>query len=110
MKTLTFEITDFLSAYHAILGRPCYAKFMAVPNYTYLKLKIPGPHRIITIGGDRQQAHLCEQENYDIATTACQPSGAESERYAMRQVTTWHEDDTIDEHQRAHNTSHSSAR
>ena len=29
--------------YHAILGRPAYAKFMAVPNYTYLKLKLPGP-------------------------------------------------------------------
>jgi hypothetical protein len=26
-----------------VLGRPCYAKFMAVPNYTYLKLKMPGP-------------------------------------------------------------------
>jgi hypothetical protein len=42
MEMLTFEIADFLGAYHAILGRPCYAKFMAVPNYTYLKLKMPG--------------------------------------------------------------------
>ena len=40
-ETLTFEIADFLGAYHAILGQPCYAKFMAVPNYTYLKLKMP---------------------------------------------------------------------
>ena len=31
-------------------GRPCYAKFMVVPNYTYLKLKTPGPNRVITIG------------------------------------------------------------
>jgi hypothetical protein len=62
-KMLTFEIADFSGTYHAILGRPCYAKFMAVPNYSYLKLKIPGPHRIITIGGDLQQAHLCEREN-----------------------------------------------
>jgi hypothetical protein len=45
MEMLTFEIVDFLSAYHAILGRPCYAKFMAIPNYTYLKLKMLGPHR-----------------------------------------------------------------
>jgi hypothetical protein len=22
-----------------VLGRPCYAKFMVVPNYTYLKLE-----------------------------------------------------------------------
>jgi hypothetical protein len=51
---LTFEIADFSGTYHAILGRPCYAKFIAVPNYSYLKLKILGPHRIITIGGDLQ--------------------------------------------------------
>jgi hypothetical protein len=25
-------------------------KFMAVPNYTYMKLKMPGPHRVITVG------------------------------------------------------------
>jgi hypothetical protein len=49
---LTFEIANFPGAYDAILGRSCYAKFMAVPNYTYLKLKMPGPHGIIIIVGD----------------------------------------------------------
>ena len=53
-EMLTFEIADFPGAYHTILGRPCYAKFMDVPNYTYLKLKMPDPHGIITIGGDLQ--------------------------------------------------------
>ena len=48
METLTFELLGFHGTYHAILGRPCYAKFMAVPNYTYLKLKIPGPCGVIT--------------------------------------------------------------
>ena len=69
---LTFEIVDFLGAYHAILGQPGYSKFMAIPNYTYLRLKIPGPHEIITIGGGLCQAHLYEWENYDITTAACQ--------------------------------------
>ena len=50
-KMLTFKIADFLGAYHAILGRPCYAKFMAVPNYTYLKLKMPSPKGVITMEG-----------------------------------------------------------
>ena len=68
---LTFAIADFLGTYHAILARPCYAKFMSIPKYNYLKLKMPGTHGIITIGGDLQQAHLCEWENYDIATAAC---------------------------------------
>ena len=49
-KTLTFKVVGFPRTFHAILGRPCYAKFMAVPNYTYLKLKMSGPHRVITIG------------------------------------------------------------
>jgi hypothetical protein len=33
-ETLTFEAVGFRGAYHTILGRPCYAKFLAVPNYT----------------------------------------------------------------------------
>ena len=51
-EMLTFKIVDFPVTYHAILGQPCYAKFMVIPNYTYLKIKIPGPYWIITIGGD----------------------------------------------------------
>ena len=50
METLTFEVVGFHRTYHAILGRSCYAKFKAVPNYTYLKLKMPGPGGVITIG------------------------------------------------------------
>ena len=54
METLTFEVVGFPKTFHAILGHPCYTKFMAIPNYTYLKLKMLGPHGIITIGGDLQ--------------------------------------------------------
>ena len=49
-ETLTFEVVGFLGTYHAILRRPAYAKFMTVPNYTYLKLKISRPNGIITVG------------------------------------------------------------
>jgi hypothetical protein len=31
-EMLTFKVVGFRGTYHAILGRPCYAKFMAVPN------------------------------------------------------------------------------
>ena len=48
-ETLTFEVVGFPGTFHAILGCPCYVKFMAVPNYTYLKLKMPCPCRVITI-------------------------------------------------------------
>jgi hypothetical protein len=36
-------VVNFASPYHALLGRPCYAKFMAVPYYGCLKLKMPRP-------------------------------------------------------------------
>jgi hypothetical protein len=42
-KALDFEVINLPSTYQAILGRPCYGKFMAIPNYTYLKLKLLGP-------------------------------------------------------------------
>ncbi|XP_066354841.1 uncharacterized protein [Miscanthus floridulus] len=50
METLTFEVVGFHRTYHTVLGQPCYTKFMAVPNYTYLKLKMPCPCGVITIG------------------------------------------------------------
>ncbi|XP_066324509.1 uncharacterized protein [Miscanthus floridulus] len=68
-ETLTFDVVGFPPAFHAILGRPCYAKFMAVPNYTYLKLKMPGPRGVITIGTSFQRAYECEVECCDHAST-----------------------------------------
>ena len=49
METLGFEVVGFHGTYHAILGCPCYMKFMAIPNYTYQKLKMPGSCGVITI-------------------------------------------------------------
>jgi len=40
---------------------------MVVPNYTYLKLKIPGLGGVITIGTSFQRAYECEVECYDHA-------------------------------------------
>ena len=50
---ITFEVVKLQSLYHALFGRPGYAKFMARPCYVYLQLKIPGPKGIITVHGDR---------------------------------------------------------
>jgi hypothetical protein len=61
-ETLTFEVVGFRGAYHAILGRPCYAKFMVVPNYTYLKMKMSGPNGIITAGSSIEHAFDCDVE------------------------------------------------
>jgi hypothetical protein len=61
-ETLTFEVVGFSGTYHTILGRPAYVKFMVMPNYTYLKLKIPGPKGIITVGPTYQRAYECDAE------------------------------------------------
>src|SRR6185312_9628748 len=69
-ETLTFEVVDWKGVYHALLRRPAYAKFMAVPNYTYLKLKMPGPNGVITVSGSFEQAYVSSRGYYDLATTA----------------------------------------
>jgi hypothetical protein len=46
-KYIKFEVADFETSYHAILGRPTIAKFMAVPHYTYLVLKMPSPAGVL---------------------------------------------------------------
>ena len=61
-------MVDFLGSYHAILGQSCYAKFMAIPNYTYFKLKMPGPNDIITVGRTFLHAYTYDREHYELAT------------------------------------------
>jgi hypothetical protein len=61
-ETLTFEVVGFHETYHAILGHPCYTKFMVVPNYTYLKLKMPSPKGVITVGPSYEHAYECDVE------------------------------------------------
>jgi hypothetical protein len=66
-ETLTFEVVGFRGTYHAVLGRPCYAKFMDVPNYTYLKLKMSGPNGVITVGSTYRHAYECDVECVEYA-------------------------------------------
>ena len=73
-EVLTFNVVDFPGSYHAILGRPCYAKFMAVPNYTYLKLKMPGPNGVITVGSTFSHAYTCDREHFELATAVINSS------------------------------------
>jgi predicted RNase H-like HicB family nuclease len=42
-------------------------KSMAVPNYTYLKLKIPDPKGIIAVGSTYQRAFECDAECFLFA-------------------------------------------
>jgi hypothetical protein len=46
---IKFEVANFETSYHAILGRPAIAKFMAVSHYTYLVLKMPSPAGVLSL-------------------------------------------------------------
>ena len=56
------------------MGRPCYAKFMAIPNYTYLKLKMLGPKGTITMSSAFSHAFTCDREHYELATVVVNSS------------------------------------
>jgi hypothetical protein len=66
---IKFEVADFETSYHAILGRPAIAKFMAVPHYTYLVLKMPSPAGVLSLQGDLKISFDCDIEVVELAAT-----------------------------------------
>jgi hypothetical protein len=76
-----FEVADFETSYHAILGGPAIAKFMAVLHYTYLVLKMPSPAGVLSLQGDLKISHDCDTEAVEIASTN-QVTNAMMEVYA----------------------------
>jgi hypothetical protein len=70
-EKLEFEVMDWPSQYHAILGQPAFAKFMSVPHYAYLTLKILGPKGTITVQGSFEVSNTCDKEFNRMAQTNC---------------------------------------
>jgi hypothetical protein len=68
-EKLEFGVMDLPSQYHAILGWPAFVKFMAVPHYAYLELKIPGPKGVITVKGCFKVSNTCDKEFNKMAQT-----------------------------------------
>jgi hypothetical protein len=72
MEYLSFEVPDFKYSYHAILGRPMLARFMAIPHYTYLVLKMSAPRGVLIVYDDLLISFKCDNEALEIATmSAC---------------------------------------
>jgi hypothetical protein len=67
---IKFELVDFDSSYHAILGRSTLANFMAVPHYVFLLLKMLGKTGILTLRGDLKKSYDCDQKAVEYATTS----------------------------------------
>jgi hypothetical protein len=66
---LRFEVASFDCGYNAIIGRLGLARFMAIPHYTYMILKMPGPQGIITMHADFQGAAECFRVAIQVALT-----------------------------------------
>jgi hypothetical protein len=66
---IKFEVADFETSYHAILGRPTIAKFMAVPHYTYLVLKMSSLAGVLSLQGDLKISFNCDTEAVELAAT-----------------------------------------
>jgi hypothetical protein len=64
---VNFMVADFEGTYHAILGRPAITKFMVVPHYRYLVLKMPTEKGILTLRGNVFVAYTCEEDNFRVA-------------------------------------------
>ena len=47
---------------------------MVIPNYTYLKLKMPGPNGVITMSSAFSQAFACDREHYELTTAVVNSS------------------------------------
>ncbi|XP_066358039.1 uncharacterized protein [Miscanthus floridulus] len=47
---------------------------MAIPNYTYLKLKMPGPNGGVTVSSAFSHAFMCDRKHYELATVVVNSS------------------------------------
>jgi hypothetical protein len=64
---LMFEVANFRSSYHAILGRPMLTKFMDIPHHTYLIMKMPAPSGILSVLGDTIVSYNCESATVELS-------------------------------------------
>jgi hypothetical protein len=67
-------VARFDCGYNAIIGRPRLAKFTAIPHYSYMILKMPGPQGIITVRADFQGSVKCFQGAIQASLTAGPPT------------------------------------
>ncbi|XP_066319865.1 uncharacterized protein [Miscanthus floridulus] len=67
VEHINFYVADFDTAYHTILGRPALAKFMDVPHYAYLVLKMPSPIGVLSLRANLSVTYACETESLALA-------------------------------------------
>jgi hypothetical protein len=60
-------VANFEGTYHAILGRPTLTRFMAVPYYSYMVLKMPTEQGVLPLRGNVYTTYTCEEESFKVA-------------------------------------------
>ena len=63
VEHINFYVADFNTAYHTILCRLALAKFMVVPHYAYLVLKMPSPVGVLALRANLSITYACETES-----------------------------------------------
>jgi hypothetical protein len=86
IEFIKFKVANFESSYHAILGHPALAKFMALPHYIYLLLKMPGQSGVLNLRGDLKKSYDCSQEAIQYASTARVPNASGKVLAAAQQL------------------------
>jgi hypothetical protein len=61
---------------------------MAVPHYTYLVLKMPGPNGIITVKGSFELSDLCDKEFHKMAKNFSMMASYREPNYKAKSTTT----------------------
>jgi hypothetical protein len=84
---IKFELADFDLSYHAILARLALAKFMVVPHYVYLLLKMPCKIGVLTLRGDMKKSYDCNQVAIEYATTSRMPKLSSEVLMATQKLT-----------------------
>jgi hypothetical protein len=64
---MQFKVADFETTYNAFLRWTALTKFMAIPRYSYLVLKMPVLNGVISIKGDVKRAYDCNRESCETA-------------------------------------------
>jgi hypothetical protein len=60
-------VADFETTYTAFLGWLTLTKFVVIPHYAYLVLKMLGPRGFISIRGGVKRAYDCDKERCEMA-------------------------------------------
>jgi hypothetical protein len=98
---IKFEVADFKTSYHAILSILAIAKFVVVPHYTYLVLKMPSPAEELVLLGDLKFSYDCVIGAVELAATNQVPMEifAASKKLALTELEIPDKTDTVNKPQ-----------